>query len=103
MIVAPNATINMVTERKRNVINPIINLSGSVCLKSLNRNGDERIEKNVTTDVKEKAAAKATVAMRTATTEQPSAVVFSHSLAKLRSSEFAPTKDPSAVSFLVLS
>uniref|UniRef100_A0A6N2KWT7 Transcription repressor n=1 Tax=Salix viminalis TaxID=40686 RepID=A0A6N2KWT7_SALVM len=102
MIVAPYATINMVTERKRNV-NPIINLSGSVCLESLNRNGDERIEKNVTADVKEKAAAKATVAMRTATTEQPSAVIFSRSLAKSRRSEFAATKNPSAVSLLVLS
>ncbi|KAJ6401997.1 hypothetical protein OIU84_014135 [Salix udensis] len=100
MIVAPYATtINMVTERKRNV-NPIINLSGSVCLESLNRNGDERIEKNVTTDVKEKAAAKATVALRTATTEQPSAVIFSRSLAKSRSSQFAATKNPSAVEFL---
>jgi predicted NACHT family NTPase len=65
MIVAPNATINMVTERKRNVINPIINLSGSVCLKSLNRNGDEWIENNVTTDVKEKVRESTSVTVKT--------------------------------------
>ena len=51
-IVDPNATI-IATERNRNV-KPAINLLGRVCLKSLNRNGDERMERNVTTDVKAK-------------------------------------------------
>lgn len=50
-IVDPNATIIIATERNRNV-KPAINLLGRVCLKSLNRNGDERMERNVTTDVK---------------------------------------------------
>ena len=45
---------------------PIINLwSGSACLKSLNRNGDERIEKNVTTDVKEKVRESTSVTVKT--------------------------------------
>jgi len=52
-IVDPNATIIIATERNRNV-KPAINLLGRVCLKSLNRNGDERMERNVTTDVKAK-------------------------------------------------
>jgi hypothetical protein len=64
MIVAPNATIIIATERNRNV-KPTINLLGSVCLKSLNRNGDVRIERKVTTDVKANVRESTSVTVKT--------------------------------------
>ncbi|CAK7351519.1 unnamed protein product [Dovyalis caffra] len=64
IIVAPNDTIIMATERNRNVkLN--INLFGSVCLKSLNRNGDVRIERNVTTEVKANVRESTSVTVKT--------------------------------------
>ena len=52
-MVAPNATIKSVTERNINV-KPSISLLGREFLKSRNRYEDVTIERNVTTDVKEK-------------------------------------------------
>jgi hypothetical protein len=49
--VAANDTIIMDTEKNKNE-NPSINLLGRECLKSASRNGDVRIERNITTDVK---------------------------------------------------
>jgi hypothetical protein len=63
-IVAPNATIIIATEKNRNV-KPIINLLGSICLKSLNRNGDDRIERKVTTAVKAKVRESTSATVKT--------------------------------------
>lgn len=129
-MVAPNAIIIIQTETNRNA-DPSDSLFGSSCLKSRNRNGDDKTERNMTTEAKEDVsdrtsvtvkttkrgfflrtgspvlsseppgkvymAAKATVAIRTATTEQPSTVCFNHSTDWSRRSSFAAANRPSAV------
>jgi hypothetical protein len=63
-IVAANDIIIIDTERNRNV-KPSISLLGRECLKSIIRNGDVRIERNITTDVKAQARESTSVAVKT--------------------------------------
>ena len=64
MIVAENAIIIIETERNRNV-KPSISLLGSECLKSSNRNGAVRIERNIITEVKANTGESASIAVKT--------------------------------------
>ena len=64
MIVAENDIIIIETERKRNV-KPSMSLLGSECLKSSNRNGAVRIERNITTEVKAQVSESTSVAVKT--------------------------------------